>query len=71
MPTETIDHGLEPEAFASLGVADVAYIKPVTLDGESTFAIFAADGSQLAVAPSRELALLAIRSHDMEAVGLH
>jgi len=34
----------------------VAYVKAVTIEGVKAYAIFLADGTQLAIAPSREIA---------------
>ena len=48
-----------------LGVSRLAYIKPVTVEGEDLFAIHAADGTPMAVAPNRELAWGAILEHEM------
>jgi hypothetical protein len=50
---------------AQLGVSRMAYIKPVTVGGEDVFAIHAADGTPMAVAPNRELAWGAILEHEM------
>jgi hypothetical protein len=44
------------DQLAQLGVSRLAYIKPVTVGGEDVFAIHAADGTPMAVAPNRELA---------------
>ncbi len=57
--------------FVALGVSDLAYIKPVEIDGQSLFAIFAADGTQIVVLPSREVAVATIRRHDLEPVSVH
>ena len=57
--------------FAALGMSDLAYVKPVDVDGGTAYAIHAADGSQMAVVNDRELALAAIRQHDLEAVDVH
>lgn len=62
---------LSPQAFASLGVQDLAYIKPVTRDGKTMIAVHAADGTELAVAESREVAIAFIRQNDLEAVSAH
>jgi hypothetical protein len=37
--------------------ADVAYVLPINDEGEVCYGIFAADGTPLAVAPSRALAI--------------
>jgi hypothetical protein len=62
---------LSPADFASLGMSDLAYVKPVEVDGRSAYAIHAADGTQMAVVNERALAFAAIRQHDLEAVDVH
>ena len=57
--------------FVALGVSDLAYIKPVEIDGQSLFAVFAADGTQIVVLPSREVAVATIQRHDLEPVSVH
>jgi len=57
--------------FLALGMKHLAYIKPVELEGKPAFAVFAADGSQLAVMASRDIAAAAVRQHDMEPVSIH
>ncbi len=58
-------HQISPDQLAKLGVSQVAYIKPVVVDGNPAFAIHAADGTPMAVAPDREVALAAIIQHEM------
>jgi hypothetical protein len=62
---------LTAKELAVLGVQDVAYVRPVRADGKSAFAIHAADGTEMAVVASRELAFAVIRQNDMEAVSVH
>lgn len=62
---------MSPRDLAAFGIQDLAYIRPVLVEGKPRYAIHAADGSQLALAPSYELALATVRQNDMEAVGLH
>jgi hypothetical protein len=62
---------LSPQAFASLGVQDLAYIKPVERNGKTMIAVHAADGTELAVAESRDVAIAFIRQNDLEAVSAH
>lgn len=57
--------------FVALGVSDLAYIKPVEIDGQGLYAVFAADGTQVVVLPSREVAVATIRRHDLEPVSVH
>ena len=48
-----------------LGMLQLAYVKPVILNGMAMFAIHGADGSPMAVAEDRNLALAAIVQHEM------
>ena len=57
--------------FALWGVEDVAYIRPVEIDGKVAWAICAADGSGIGVAPERDLAFAAARQHDLEPLSVH
>lgn len=54
-----------------LGMSQLAYVKPVWMDGETAFAIFAADGSPMAVAADSDLAVAAIVQHEMVAASVH
>lgn len=59
---------LSSQAFAALGLQDLAYIKPVQREGKTMVAVHAADGTELAVAESRDVAIAFIRQNDLEAV---
>jgi hypothetical protein len=61
----------DPAEFARLGVSQIAYIKPVVVQGAPAFAIHGADGAPLAVTPDRDLALAAIVQHEMVPISLH
>jgi hypothetical protein len=61
---------LSSQDFLSLGMSQVAYVKPLQQDGESYYAIHAADGTQMAVLASHEAALVVIRQHEMEPLTL-
>ncbi|QEX20298.1 hypothetical protein FRZ61_02150 [Hypericibacter adhaerens] len=56
---------------AVLGLADVAYLRAVVIDGQPGFAVHAANGKTLGVAPTREVALAFIHEQELEPVGLH
>ena len=62
---------LTQEQLMRLGMADVAYVKRVVVNGETAFAIHAADGSPMALAPDRDLALAAIVQHEMSPALVH
>jgi hypothetical protein len=62
---------MSPQAFAALGVQDVAYIKPVLRDGKTLIAVHAADGTEVAVAESRDVAIALVRQHELEPLSAH
>jgi hypothetical protein len=59
------------EQLAGLGVSQIAYVKPVMMNGTMAFAIHAADGTPMALADDRELAVAAIRQHEMQPTLVH
>ena len=68
-------HGLRhitAEALAHLGMEHLAYVKRVTLeDGQTAYAIHAADGQEMAVMANREVAFATVRQNDLEPVSVH
>jgi hypothetical protein len=62
---------LSSQAFAALGLQDLAYIKPVERDGKPMIAVHAADGTELAVAETRDVAMAVVRQNDLEPVSAH
>lgn len=62
---------ITPTDLAQLGMQWVAYIKPLEADGAPAYGIFAADGKQLAVVPTRESAIAAARQNDLEPLSVH
>jgi hypothetical protein len=56
---------------ALFGMQDLAYVKQVTLNGVSGFAVHAADGTQIAVLPDREIAFATVRTHELEPLSVH
>jgi hypothetical protein len=84
-PESSRSRAMTPEAFASLGVQGVAYVRRVLEQAQAkakakggdagepivVFAIHAADGERIGGAPSRDLAFAAIRQHGLEPVDAH
>lgn len=62
---------LSPEQLAGLGVSHIAYVKPVMTEGGPAFAIHAADGTPMALAAEMDVAMAAIRQHEMIPSLLH
>lgn len=62
---------LSSQAFAALGLQDVAYIKSVQRDGKTVVEVHAADGTELAVAESRDVAIGFVLQNDLEPLSAH
>jgi hypothetical protein len=58
-------HHITTAELASLGMEEIAFVKPVVTDSGPAFGIFAADGTPMAVATGSDLACAAIIQHDM------
>ncbi len=57
--------------FRALGLAQVAYVKPVMVDGRTAFSVHAADGTEIRVMTDRATACAAVRQHDLEPLSVH
>jgi hypothetical protein len=64
-------HHLTEQQLAVLGVSQIAYVKPVMMNGTQGFAIHAADGTPMAVAENRDVAVAAIVQHEMHPLSVH
>jgi len=62
---------MSENAFALWGVDDVAYVKQVVIDGQTAWAIFAADGTALGATQDRDLAFATILQNDRNPVSVH
>jgi hypothetical protein len=62
---------LSEQQLAALGVSHIAYVKPVIVNGVVGFAIHAADGTPMAVAGDRDVAVAAIVQHEMHPLSVH
>ena len=67
---ESVRH-MSLHELALLGMQDLAYVKPVFVNGVTAFAVHAADGTQVAVLPDRDVALATVRQHDLEPLSVH
>jgi hypothetical protein len=56
---------ISAEQLAELGVARIAYVKPVEFNGTSGFAIHAANGAPMALIADRDVAIALIMQHEM------
>jgi len=58
-------HTISTEELATLGMEEIAFVKPVMTEKGPAFAIHAADGTPMAIASDSMLAQAAIIQHDM------
>lgn len=57
--------------FATFGVEQLAYIKPVVIEGTPAYAVHGADGRPLAAVGDRDIAFALVRQNDLEPVSVH
>ena len=62
---------MSPSDLMALGLQDIAYVKPVHIEGEQAYAIYSADGQELGYAEGRDLAIATVRHNDLEPVSVH
>jgi hypothetical protein len=72
LPAKVLDiHHISKAQLAALGLEQIAFIKPVTTEEGAGYAIHAADGTPMALAPDVALAAAAIIQHEMTPVLVH
>jgi hypothetical protein len=59
------------QELALFGMQDMAYVKPVIVDGVARYAVHAADGTAIAVIADRGAAFAMLRQHDLEPMSVH
>lgn len=57
--------------FARYAILDVAYLRPVLVEGRIAYAVHAANGACLWLDADRETASETLRSHGVELVSVH
>ena len=67
---EDIRH-MSASDLAMLGMQNIAYVKQVEVDGNTGFAIHAADGTQMALIGDRDIAFAVVRQNELEPVSVH
>ena len=66
VPGTVLDiHHISAAQLASLGMEEIAFVKPVMTENGPAFAIHAADGTPMAIASNAPLAAAAIIQNDM------
>jgi hypothetical protein len=67
---ERIRH-MSARELALFGMQDMAYVKKQLVNDVVAYAVHAADGTQIAVLPDRDLAFATVRQHDLEPLSVH
>ncbi len=62
---------LSVQDWARFGVQEIAYIRPVVVNGVPAVSIHAADGTPIGTAPTPELAIAALEQHELAGVRVH
>lgn len=62
---------VSPEVLGMLGVGDVAYIRPHSVEGRTVHLIFSANGEQIGGYDNRDVAFAACRQNDLEPLSVH
>jgi hypothetical protein len=62
---------LTQQDFAMLGFGEVAYLRPITVEGDDVVAIMGADGRQIGMAADSESATMAAFREDLTIVALN
>ena len=62
---------LSKQDFQNLGLAQVAYVRPIMFENKTAYAIHAADGSRLLVADTPNNAAIIIEQNDLEVTTVH
>lgn len=57
--------------FTNWGLPAIAYVKRVNVNDVVAWSIYAADGSHMGIAPTRDLAFAAVRQNELEPVSVH
>jgi len=72
LTTEPLDiRHLSSDQLARLGVQQIAYVKAVMMNGMVAYAIHAADGTPMAMAGNRDVAIAAVHQHEMQVSLVH
>lgn len=66
-----LSRDMSPLDFATFGIEQLAYIKPVVIEGTPAYAVHGADGRPLAAVSDRDVAFALVRQNDLEPVSVH
>jgi hypothetical protein len=62
---------LTPSQLQALGTPQLAYVRPIVSNGMAAYAIHSADGTPMAIAADRDLAIAAVIQNEMFPSSVH
>lgn len=62
---------MSPDDFALWGMAHVAYVKPLEIEGKTVVGIFAANGQRMGLTENVDLARAVVIQNDLEPLSVH
>lgn len=64
---------LSPKDFLKIGMDEIAYVRPLAVRGvaKPVYGVYAADGTQLSVLDTMDMAIATMRHNDLLPVTLH
>lgn len=62
---------ISAQDFLTFGMHQIAYVRPVHLEGQLVWSLHAADGTALTIQNSSHLAAVIARQNDLEPVTIH
>jgi len=71
MSTNEVIEKLSPENLANLGQRHIAYVKPVTVEGDRVFEVHAANGQAIARFANRDGAVAMCQDNDLQPLSVH
>lgn len=71
MIKQVISELMTDQDMTALGLEIVAYVKPIEVEGDACFGIYAADGTEITVVSDRDVAFAAVRQQDLEPLSVH
>lgn len=71
LETRTKIKAFSAQDFAALGMRHIAYVRHAEAEGQGFWAVHAADGTEMARMPDRDVAFAACRQNDIEPLSVH
>ena len=71
MSTNEFLDKLSPDNLVNLGQQHIAYVKPITVEGDRVFEVHAANGQAIGRFADRDIAFAACQQNDLQPLSVH